>query len=68
MRFFHFHIPADYKLSYDNISSIDPGQMTPEGVLAVNSTGWLDIKLAEDRRVITSHMLALIAWTNEVLV
>ncbi|POR34194.1 Uncharacterized protein TPAR_05587 [Tolypocladium paradoxum] len=67
VRLFHFHIPVDYIESYNNLSSTGPGQAALKGVLRANSTPWLDIKLMDHRKIIASHILALVAWANQEL-
>ncbi|KAH6974678.1 hypothetical protein EDB80DRAFT_880156 [Ilyonectria destructans] len=67
VRLFHFHIPVDYKESYENLSSTGTGQVVLKGVLRVNSTSWLDIKLMDHRKIIASHLPGLMAWANQEL-
>lgn len=49
-----------------NLSSIGQGQMTLKGVLRINSTNWLDMKLMDPRKVVVSYLLALLSWDQEL--
>lgn len=66
VKLFHFHISADYKRSYGDLAG-RPDQGILDGTLRVNSTEWLDLKKGTHRSVFAFHILALVAWTNDLL-
>ncbi|KAM4063692.1 hypothetical protein HRG_012502 [Hirsutella rhossiliensis] len=63
-QFLHFKIPHEFIVKYEKLPTAKLALDTD--YLVLGSTEWLDINMLDHRKEIVSHILALVAWADEL--
>ncbi|KAK5998273.1 hypothetical protein PT974_00647 [Cladobotryum mycophilum] len=62
IKFFHFETTPEYLEGYE---AADVGAVEDSCFLRIGSTKWFDMKMADHRESIVSHILALVNWADQ---